>query len=111
MYIIAEAKTDTRFVHTFFIILQELSILINNYLHLPNCSALLPTGAVKKRLTQIFLRQSFFLFDYLSKESTLAMNRLFSASEGMRKPFLGETEKSSTAGPSMRQLRLNCCEK
>ena len=110
MYIIAEAKTDTRFVHTFFIILQELSILINNYLHLPNCSALLPTGAVKKRLTQSFLRQSFLL-DYLSKESTLAMNRLFSASEGMRKPFLGETEKSSTAGPSMRQLRLNCCEK
>ena len=110
MYIIAEAKTDTRFVHTFFIILQELSILINNHLHLPNCSALLPTGAVKKRLTQIFLRQSFLL-DYLSKESTLAMNRLFSASEGMRKPFLGETEKSSTAGPSMRQLRLNCCEK
>lgn len=111
MYIIAEAKTDTRFVHTFFIILQELSILINNYLHLPNCSALLPTGAVKKRLTQKTLRQSFFFFDYLSKESTLAMNRLFSASEGMRKPFLGETEKSSTAGPSMRQLRLNCCEK
>lgn len=110
MYIIAEAKTDTRFVHTFFIILQELSILINNYLHLPNCSALLPTGAVKKRLTQKTLRQSF-LFDYLSKESTLAMNRLFSASEGMRNPFLGETEKSSTAGPSMRQLRLNCCEK
>ncbi len=110
MYIIAEAKTDTRFVHTFFIILQELSILINNYLHLPNCSALLPTGAVKKRLTQIFC-VSLFLFDYLSKESTLAMNRLFSASEGMRKPFLGETEKSSTAGPSMRQLRLNCCEK
>ena len=111
MYIIAEAKTDTRFVHTFFIILQELSILINNYLHLPNCSALLPTGAVKKKTDAENSASVFFLFDYLSKESTLAMNRLFSASEGMRKPFLGETEKSSTAGPSMRQLRLNCCEK
>ena len=32
-------------------------------------------------------------------------------SEGRRKPLRGDTEKGSTAGPSIRQERLNCWEK
>ena len=35
-------------------------------------------------------------------------NRAASASEGIRKPVRGETVKLSTAGPSIRQERLNC---
>ena len=47
------------------------------------------------------------------ENSPLRLSRSFrkraaSASEGSRNPTRGETVKASTAGPSIRQLRLNC---
>ena len=43
-----------------------------------------------------------------SSASTSARKSAASASEGIRKPVRGETVKLSTAGPSIRQERLNC---
>lgn len=61
--------------------------------------------------TQCFVRLSSHPMTRFARRSTSARNRAASASEGMRKPVRGETVKASTAGPSMRQERLNCCEK
>ena len=110
MYIIAEAEIPLTQINPFFYPLR-LSILIIIISISPQkrlCAVNRP--APSKKLTRENSASSFLLC-YFSTESTLALNRLFSASEGMRKPFLGETEKSSMAGPSIRQLLLNCCEK
>ena len=60
------------------------------------------TETVEAEWSRLLLTQSALMF---------LRNMVFSASEGMRWPVLGETVKCSTAGPSIRQLRLNCWEK
>ena len=43
-----------------------------------------------------------------SSSSSSRRNKEASPSEGIKNPVRGETVKASTAGPSIRQLRLNC---